>query len=161
MRYSLPWGSLPAEARVGESFDEPIRLYRGDKLDRLAEAQKLGILSTALAAGELDIIYNFGVDAETQDQWLRAVRVMNGHISMSDQGAEKPTPFVSVSPHRAFTERFAMGVDDAIAEIEVPASRLIAPFMDSRPGYMPNELLVVSGILPEEVIAIYPTSENS
>ena len=160
MHFSLPWGKLPSEARYGQSFDEPVRLFRGDKLQKLTTAKELGIFSTALAAGNMSDIYDFGILAGSQDQWLQAILKMQEHTTMAAQQNGETTPFISASPSREFAERFATTPGDAVVELIVPANRLIAPMLDIKPDYMPNELLIVGGVLPEEVVAVYPVPAN-
>lgn len=92
MKYSLPWGTLPPEARYGLTFDEPVQLFRGDKLQRLKDTKRLGILSTALAAGRHNDIFNFGIAAGTMEQLYGAVNTMNAHTSMTAQRSGETTP---------------------------------------------------------------------
>ena len=160
MKYSLPWGNIPREARIGNSFDEPIRLFRGDKLALLEEARRIGILSTALANNDLETIYEFGDAVGSPAKWSDAILAMNSHTTMTAQRAGIVTPFISASQIKGFAETFATGIDDAVVEIEVPASRLIAPMMDAGLGHTPMELLIVGGVLPGEVVAVYPVGAD-
>lgn len=81
MKYQLPWGAIPANARVGNSFEDKITLYRADKLERLKDARDVGILSTALALGDMEKIWEFGDMVRDPIQWSNVVLRMQGILA--------------------------------------------------------------------------------
>lgn len=147
----LPWGTLPAHFRVGESYDDTITLYRGDKKDRVSP--ELGIMSTAAAAGHTGSFEAFQDACSAGDESLIRMLV-NQHVGYAHRDGT-PTPFVSASPRKSFAERMAQGDDEEVVEIEVPVHRLIAHRSDGTRGALPDEILVFEAVEPEEIRAIH------
>ena len=152
MQYQLPWGNLPDRYRVGESFDETIILYRGDKIARISP--DLGILSTAVATGNTNMMYEFGDACAARDE-VSMSTMINSHGAVYVHRDWSPTPFVSATARRTFAEMFAQGDDEAVVEFEVPVNRVVAHPTSSHAGLQPYEILVIGGIAPEDIRAVH------
>ncbi len=159
MNYSLSWDRLPVEARLGQAYNERVRLFRADKTAKLLAAFQDGILSSALEVGNNNQIIEFGIYCEGDD-YHKAREIMNEHCSGTLQKDVYTTPFVSATPFLGIAKHYSLNPDEAIIEFEVPVNRVIVPPMFRVPGNIPDEVLVVGGVLASEIVQLHSVNAS-
>jgi hypothetical protein len=148
---TLPWGNLPAKYRLGEHQHDTVKLYRGDRIEKLTDGIEptTSRFETSLVMDEIDKAIVQG--SAEQD----IPRIIGGHLTYAHKDGS-PTPFVSASTLYKFAEGCAIheGTEGrGVAEIEVPVNRVIA-IRSMEGDEKPLEVLVFDGVLPEEVKAV-------
>lgn len=134
------WQRLPSEYRAGETPDELIIVWRGDKIGREATGIycKLAADANAEAIVETAITEPSGIE-----------ELVRRHCSEGSDGS----PFISLTDRLELARRYARGRDGALYEITVPAHRLVV----DKPGLSETpliEALAVGEIKPEEITAV-------
>ncbi|HSW78610.1 MAG TPA: hypothetical protein VLF88_01145 [Candidatus Babeliales bacterium] len=149
--YELDWDLLPDHMRFGSSYNEPLRLFRGEKEAKVARGA--GLLSLAAEEGDLRLVYEFGEAVRERNETL--MRILRSDHGFHVHRNGRLTPFISASPVKEIARRYSRQPDEVLVEFEVPVCRTVIGPHTTCGSDLPGEILVIDRVLPEEIIAVH------